>query len=139
MTFQVVPTADVQAESLRLFMKALDYEPARINGGFITYNKRMAANSQYSTRTAIKMHNLPREGWQKYKDTPFYEPIGLGFECQLLITDYTLNVIMATKLVEQVKFQPSRKAWNGMVFPPDTNAHLVKTLPEYRPLFGIDE
>lgn len=138
MTFQVTPTADIQAESLRLFMAALGYYPARQNGGFITMNPALAANSQYSTRTAITLHNLSREDWKQYRGTPFYGPEGL--DLQLLVTEYTLNVIMATKLVEKVKFQASRKAPCGLVFPPDQNANLIRAMSKgYLPLFGITE
>lgn len=138
MTFEVVHTDQVQAESLRLFMEQLGYFPARPNGGFITYQRELQANRAVSTRTAIKLHNLTREDWVKYKDSNWYAPANLPLET--LISDYALNRLMAAKLVEKVKFQSSRKCLNGLVFPPDPLAHLVKVADEsYRPLLGLPE
>lgn len=137
MTFQVVATADIQAESLRLFMQALGYYPARVNGGFFTMNPSLAANRVVSTATAIKLHNLTRNDWKRYKDTPYYRAENLPLE--ILVSEYTLDVLMVTKLCEQVKFQASRNHLNGLVFPPDANANLIKTRESLRSLFGITE
>lgn len=138
MTFEVVPTDQVQAESLRLFMEQLGYHPARPNGGFITYQSQLQANRALSTATAIKLHNLSREDWKQYKDTTWLAPSDLPLE--MLISHYALNRLMTAKLVQTVKFQASRKAVNGLVFPPDQNANLIRVVDtKYRPLLGLPE
>lgn len=141
MTFEIVPTDAVQAESLRLFMQALGYRPARVNGGFITDNPYLQANRQLSTATAIKLHNRGKAGWEKFKveghDGTWYRPKGLS-GVDILMSPYGLNVLLATKLVKEVKFQASRKAINGLVFPPDPLANLIKAAdPRYLREFGI--
>lgn len=139
MTFQVTPTQYAQAESLRQFMRGLDYDPARSNGGFRTHSKALKANSQISTATAIKLHNLSREDWKPYElDNNYFYPAPLDGKVDILISEYTLDVIMASKVVQKVKFQASRKAVNGLVFPPDENANLVRVTKEsYKRLIGI--
>ncbi len=140
MTFEVVSTKSLQAESLRLFMQALGYVPARANGGFYTDNPFMAAHQQVSTATAIKLHNKGRTGWQRHRvegsDQVWYRPKGLNVS--ILLSEYGLNVVLTAKLVKEVKFQASRKAPNGLVFPRDPLANLIKPNDRrYLSSFGI--
>lgn len=136
MSFQPVSTANVQAESLRLFMQQLGYFPSRANGGFTTDNPYLQRYRQISTATAIKLHNKQRAGWVKVKldnsDVTWYKPKGLNVE--IMLTAYGVNTLLAAKLVKQVKFQASRRALNGLVFPTDPLANLIK--PQDTRYFG---
>ena len=140
MTFVTV-TQYAQSESLRQFMRGLDYLPARPNGGFATTSAVLKPHSQISTATAIKLHNLTREDWKPHPVyTGYFYPEALADKLDILISEFTLDIIMASKVVHKVKFQASRKHINGLVFPPDENANLVRvTKPSYKKMLGIPE
>lgn len=135
MSYELRGTAGIQGESLRLFMGQLGYRPARPNGGWATDNPALAGNRVLSTRTAIKLHNLPREAWVEVMPGWFGVPfLNLG----ILVNSYAMNVIQAAKLVKQVKLVPVRDAPNGMMLAIDPNANLIKAAdPAYMAMFGL--
>ena len=138
--FQLVETDRVQAESLRLFMMALGYVPARENGGWVTENPYLQANRNISTATAIRLHNKGKGGWEVYPvkaPGTWYRPKGENVD--ILLSPYGLNLVLNSKLVKEVKFQASGKHMNGLVFPKDPLAHLIKPLDRrYFKEFGIN-
>lgn len=141
MSFTPVKTDHIQAESLRAFMETLGYRPARENGGWITDNPYLQGNRQLSTATAIKLHNKGKAGWEKYKveNAPgtWYRPKGMNID--ILLSSYGLNVLLASKIVKEVKFQASGRYVNGLVFPQDPLAHLIRPIDKrYLKEFGID-
>lgn len=137
MSFELRGTAGIQGESLRLFMGALGYYPARPNGGWATSNQALAPNRVISTRNAIRLHNLKREEWVEIMPGWFGVPfMNLG----ITINNYAMNVIQAAKLVEHVKLVPVRKAPNGMMLAIDPNANLIRAAdPSYMAIFGLPQ
>lgn len=121
--FRLYDTSVIQAESLRLFMASLGYLPARPNGGWITENPALIANRNISTRTAIRLHNLPENEWVSVTQG-WFRPSGINID--LAVTRATLRVVFANKLVHQVKFSPAKNTTNGLSMPVDPLAHLVK-------------
>lgn len=142
MTFKIVTTVSMQAESLFLFMQALGYRPARNNGGWITDNPYLQGNRNLSTATAIKLHNKDKRGWEKLTipgaPGTWYRPKGLNVD--VCLSAYGLNRLLSAKLVEQVKFQASNKYLSGVVFPQDEHANMIKPVDKrYLKDFGIED
>lgn len=135
MTYQVLDTFELQAESLLMFMRQLGYQPYRPNGGWITTNPILQANRVISTRTAIKLHNLRKKDWKEFKPG-WFTPKGVPVD--VACSAYALNILLQHKIVHEVKLHAKRDAVNGFVFPPDELANLVKlTDKRYHVLFGI--
>lgn len=134
---EIINTTAIQAESLRLFMAQLGYRPWRGNGGWITDNPAMSANRTLSTKTAIGLHNRKRKDWVEVGPGWYGLP---DLKLRLVVTAYGLNLLNAAKLVKEIKLQPSRRATNGLVMPPDALAHLIKIKDEkYWALFGLKQ
>jgi hypothetical protein len=127
--FNKIDTFAIQAESLLRVMQVLGFRPHRENGGFISSFHK--ANRVISTRTAIRLHNLTINEWTAYSeglgnDAIMYAPEGINVAFSL--TPEGRDIVLASKLVHKVKFNPSRKEPNGIVL----QSHII------RPCEGIE-
>ncbi|WOZ57456.1 hypothetical protein [Pseudomonas phage vB_PseuGesM_254] len=146
--FQKVDTKSIQLESLFNFMAYLGYEPARIdrlpaagkerhktrNGGWQMFSGVQAkgGNRNISTRTAIHLHNQELSDYEEVKPG-WFKPKGTKVDMHL--SKYALNVLLAHKLVHQVKFQAANRAIRGIQFQSD----MVRFVdPTYATLYGIE-
>lgn len=147
--FQQVDTKNIQLESLFNFMAYLGYEPARIdrdtcsgkerhkvrNGGWQMFGGEAAkgANRNISTRTAIKFHNLEIDDYEEIIPG-WFSPKGVNMDIRL--SKYALNVLLAHKIVHQVKFQAANRAIRGIQFQSDMVSF---TDPVYATLYGVED
>lgn len=124
MEFKMIDTSQIQVDSMVAYMGSLGYEFK--DKGWITTNANLKHISRISHRTAIALHNLPVSGWE-LQPNKVYAPRIAGKIFDIGMNGYTLSQSQATKLVQKVKMQPSRKTQEGVML----QSHMVKPFQPY--------
>lgn len=111
--FVVLDTSEVQIESLHAFMHTLGYrQEGNSSARFITEDPTKAANKWLSFETAQKLHNATAEDWTEVARGVFmFKPVQLP---SIIYNAYGLQMLYATRLVQKVKWQHTRKGGHSI-------------------------
>src|SRR5947207_12008666 len=125
--FQTIDTTVIQVRSVLNFMYALGYvlDANSKTARFFTENKSLQANRFLSVHTAIRMHNMPDEGWNVLHDgqgNATAHPHGVNLKGGFTVLG--VRDRKSTRLVPKVKFSVTRV---GVVVIQD---HMVRPLNE---------
>jgi hypothetical protein len=111
--FNKVDTTVVQVRSVLNFMYTLGYalDADSKTGRFFTEQKGYQCNRYLSMATAIRLHNLTGNEWTVYTNEDKTEAVVFpeGINLQAGFTPIGVNLAMASRLVEKVKFSVNRK------------------------------
>lgn len=103
--FQTFDTVSIQVRSVLNYMYALGYTlDKEAQGRFVTESQFGQGNRYLSTNSAVKLHNAGEDGWYVQNGVAFPNAVKLqnGFN------PLGVHLAMASKLVEQVKFNSDR-------------------------------
>lgn len=110
--FQELNTTVIQVRSVLNFMYALGYQLDEDckSGRFITKVKVMQGNRYLSMDSAVRMHNLGGHEWTVYENRLTGEAAVFpeGVDIQRGFTPIGVELAMASKLVDKVKFYTTR-------------------------------
>lgn len=125
-------TKDIQKFSVQQFMSHLGYDLYNTQYGgfvFVCRNNPKSDKRILSFNTAIALHN---NSWESLSDVRFCES---NNPLMHIISDvYSVNMAVASKIVEKAKIQYSKKKKDFILS--DENTRLVKFMcPEYEYLF----
>lgn len=111
--FQKVDTTVVQVRSVLNFMYALGYtlDLDAKTGRFYTTQADHQGNRFLSMAVAVRMHNLPVSQWDVYQteDETLSMALPQGINLQVGFSPIGVQIAIASKLVQKVKFSVTRK------------------------------
>lgn len=111
--FQKVDTTVVQVRSVLNFMYALGYtlDLASKTGRFVTEQAEHQGNRFLSMAVAVRMHNLTDAQWDVYQNEDKTQSMTLpqGINLQAGFSPLGVNLAIASKLVQKVKYSVTRK------------------------------
>jgi hypothetical protein len=111
--FQKVDTTVIQVRSVLNFMYALGYrlDETSKTGRFVTNHREHQGNRYLSMGVAIRMHNLQQHQWEVYQneDLTLSMTLPKGVSLQQGFSPIGVNLAIASKLVQKVKFSVTRK------------------------------
>lgn len=111
--FNKVDTTVVQVRSVLNFMYALGYrlDETSKTGRFVTDQKDHQGNRFLGMAVAVRMHNLRDTQWAVYQNEDQTVSMALpeGIQLQAGFSPIGVNLALASKLVEKVKFSVTRK------------------------------
>jgi hypothetical protein len=111
--FQKVDTAVVQVRSVLNFMYTLGYtlDASSKTGRFVTQQREHQGNRFLSMATAIRLHNLSNTQWDVYQNEAKTLSMALpqGIKLQTGFSPIGVQLALAAKMVQKVKFSVSRK------------------------------
>lgn len=111
--FQKVDTTVVQVRSVLNFMYTLGYklDTASKTGRFVTEQREHQGNRFIGMALAVRLHNLPTTQWDvlQNEDQTISAVFPKGIKLQAGFSPIGVNLAMASKLVEKVKYSLTRK------------------------------
>lgn len=111
--FQKIDTTVIQVRSVLNFMYALGYklDTKAKTGRFVTEQKEHQGNRFIGMALAVRMHNLPDSQWDVYEneDKTMSMALPQGIRLQSGFSPIGVNLAIASKLVQKVKFSVNRK------------------------------
>lgn len=106
--FEVKDTGSIQIESVVQFMSYIGYTFNETTNRFETDKFELRHIRNLKTTTAISLHNLQEYGYEEVK-AGFFQPKLNGKLFDLLMDGYTLQKLLATKVVKRAKLQVNNK------------------------------
>lgn len=111
--FTKLDTTVVQVRSVLNFMYALGYtlDTEGKTGRFTTKQREHQGNRHIGMATAVRMHNLPQSMWTVFhnEDKTVVVVLPEGIKLQAGFSPIGVNLALASKLVEKVKYSVTRK------------------------------